>query len=65
MTIGDRIRRMDDEELVQLLVWRSMPSFEFVPGCEDGCDDECGGCALHCPHEKRERAVREWICKQY
>lgn len=65
MTNADRIRQMDEEELVSLLVWRNMPSLVFVPGCDEGCDDECGGCALSCPHEKQERAVRKWLQEEY
>ena len=60
MTNADRIRIMDDEELIDLLVWRRTNTTE-VPECDEGCDDFKGGCANGCPHEKQERAVREWL----
>lgn len=60
MTNADRIRRMNDEELVELLVW-GMTSTTEVPNCDEGCKDFGCGCANDCPHEKQERAVREWL----
>ena len=61
MTNADRIRRMDDEELVDLLVWRSVGTGRFLPDCDEGCEFENMGCALTCPHEQRERAMRKWL----
>lgn len=62
MTNADRIRNMSDDELVSLLVYgvAFYPIIE-VPSCDEGCEDHCAGCANGCPHEKRERAVREWL----
>ena len=63
MTNADRIRQMSNDELVDLLVWRSMPTIDSVPECD--CEDFRDGCALTCPHEKMERNVREWLGKEY
>lgn len=60
MTNADKIRNMTDDELVSLLVW-GMTFTLIVPECDEGCEDFCAGCANNCPHEKRERAVREWL----
>ena len=60
MTNGDRIRMMQNEELVDLLVWGS-----DVPTCDEGCDYFSGGCAKDCPREWREKAVREWLEEEY
>ena len=61
MTHADMIRQMDNDELVNLLVWRSYGYFEYIPECSECCEDYGGGCAVNCPHEKRERAVRNWL----
>ena len=63
MTNAERIRQMSDDELVNLLSWRCMPTMDFVPECD--CEDYRAGCALTCPHEKKERNVREWLGKEY
>lgn len=63
MTNADRIRKMTDEELVDLIQWRTMPDFNSVPDCD--CEDFGSGCALHCPHEKMEKNLREWLGKEY
>lgn len=65
MTNGDRIRAMQNSELVDLLVWGSMGLLRSVPGCDEGCDYFGGGCAIDCPHERRERTVREWLEEEY
>lgn len=65
MTVADKIRQMDDEGLVQLLVWGTEPWGVWeVPTCDEGCEDYACGCAEKCPHEKQERAVREWLKKE-
>ena len=64
MTNGDRIRAMNDEELAKLLVWRTLGLMEFVPSCDAECEHEGGGCALTCPMERRERAVRKWLAEE-
>lgn len=61
MTNADYIRQMNDEELVDLLVWRYLGLRNFLPDCDDGCLYQKSGCALDCPHERRERAIREWL----
>lgn len=63
MTNADMIRNMSDEELVNLLVWRSY-ACGYVPTCDEGCMDFGGGCANDCPHEKQEKAVREWLASE-
>lgn len=63
MTNADMIRNMSDEELVDLLVWRCT-CYGYVPTCDEGCMDFDGGCANDCPHEKREKAVREWLARE-
>ena len=63
MTNADRIRKMTDDELVDLLVWRRVSMMESVPECD--CEDFASGCALTCPHEKMERNVRKWLGKEY
>lgn len=65
MTIGDRIRQMDDDELTELLTWGVCTwSVGEVPNCDEGCEHYGCGCANGCPHERRERAVREWLKKE-
>lgn len=59
MTNADYIRQMSDEELIELLVWGT-----DVPSCDEGCEYESWGCASDCPHERRERAVTEWLSKE-
>lgn len=61
MTNADVIRSMSDDELVDLLVWGTTCSCGNVPTCDNGCKDFDCGCAGDCPHEKQERAVREWL----
>ena len=61
MTRADYIRRMTDDELVKLLVWRKFDFLEYVPDCDEDCEHFKGGCANSCPQERKERAVREWI----
>ena len=61
MTRADYIRQMTDDELVKLLVWRKFDFLEYVPDCDEDCEHFKGGCANSCPHERKERAVREWI----
>lgn len=63
MTNAENIRLMNDEELVDLLVW-GMVNITEVPSCEEGCDDFSFGCAYRCTNEKRERAVREWLQRE-
>lgn len=61
MTKADYIRQMTDDELVKLLVWRKFDILEYVPDCDEDCEHFKGGCANSCPHERKERTVREWI----
>ena len=62
MTNADKIRNMTDDELVSLLVWGiTFNATLEVPSCDEGCEEYCAGCANNCPHEKQERAVREWL----
>lgn len=61
MTNADMIRQMNDDELVELLVWRGYGMTGFLPDCEDGCEDFRNGCANTCPIKKRERAMRKWL----
>ena len=65
MTNGDRIRIMQDDELVDLLVWGSMGLLRSVPTCDKGCEYFGNECARDCPHERREKAVREWLEEEY
>ena len=65
MTNADRIREMTDDELAELLEWRAMPDMGFVPDCDEHCEDYASGCALECPHDRREKNVREWLRKEY
>lgn len=64
MTIADKIRQMTDDDLVDLLVWGYTASLDYVPDCSDGCEHFEGGCAYNCPHDRREKSVREWLGKQ-
>ena len=64
LTNADRIRLMDDDELVDLLEWGRV-GFTSVPGCDEGCEDFGSGCANSCTREKRERCVREWLQSEY
>ncbi len=62
MNNADVIRNMDDEELVDLLVWGSVYSCGIeVPSCDEGCAYFSAGCGVNCPAERRERAVRKWL----
>ena len=62
MNNADVIRNMDDEELVDLLVWGSVYSCGIeVPNCIEGCAYFSAGCGVNCPSERRERAVRKWL----
>lgn len=61
MTNADMIREMNDDQLVELLVWRNYGIYGFLPDCEDDCEDFRGGCANDCSIEKRERAMRRWL----
>lgn len=65
MTNADRIRQMTDNELVDLLVWGYTSALGDVPDCSDECEYFNGGCANNCPHDKREKSVREWLRKEY
>lgn len=65
MTRFDVIRNMTDEELIELLQWRICFSANIeLPDCADGCEDCGSGCALNCPHEKQERALREYLSEE-
>ena len=61
MTNADHIRQMNDEELVKLLVWRSLESYDFLPSCDYGCIYLKAGCGLDCPPKRREQAIRKWL----
>ena len=50
MTLADEIRDMNDEELAEFLVW------EVPDECED-CEHFDAGCALKCPHDRREKRM--------
>ena len=65
MTNAEKIRQMDDDELAGLLVWGRVGLLKSVPSCDSGCDNEELGCAIHCPHEQRECAVRRWLQEEY
>lgn len=60
MTNADKIRQMSDDELVELLEWRTVNCIS-IPECDEGCEWFSSGCAGSCPTERRERAIREWI----
>lgn len=64
MTNADKIRQMTDDELVGLLVWGYSTTLGDVPDCSDGCDHFELGCANNCPHDRREKSVREWLGKE-
>lgn len=61
MKVADKIRGMTDQQLLSLLVWGYEMTIGDVPDCDEGCEDYGSGCANNCPHDKRERAVREWL----
>ena len=63
MTRADVIRQMTDNDLVNLIVWGKFGIFEDIPDCSDDCPDFGGGCAINCPINKREEAVREWLAE--
>ena len=65
MTNADHIRLMGDEELIDLLVWRSYDIGRFVPSCDEGCMDFGQGCAKTCSHEQREASVRKWLGEEW
>lgn len=50
MTNGDRIRKMDDEELSMFL----------------GLNSECATCPAHkaCHHDSCREAFLEWLCEE-
>lgn len=58
---AEYIRQMDDEQLVNLLVWREYRDFRFIPSCDEECLYEQPGCAITCLHDRRERTVRKWL----
>jgi hypothetical protein len=60
MTRAEKIRTLTDDELVDLLVWRTLGLNE-VPECVDECEHFGIGCGLACPHGRKERAVRKWL----
>lgn len=64
MTNADKIRQMNEDELVDLLVWGQV-GYEFYPECDEDCEDFCGGCANTCPKERRERAIRKWLEEEH
>ena len=62
MTNADKIRSLSNDELVKLLTWWEVREENlYIPGCEDGCENFGHGCAINCPIEIQERAVREWL----
>ena len=62
MTNADYIRQMNDEELVDLLVWGYIRlSSNFLPSCDCGCIYLKAGCGLDCPPKRREQAIRKWL----
>lgn len=66
MTNFEMIKQLDFDEMASLLVWGMCYSPDLeVPSCDEGCEDYDCGCAGNCPHEKRERAVRGWLEKEY
>lgn len=65
MTRADVIRELSDDDIVELLVWGCATGYDLnVPTCDEGCSDFDSGCALKCPHEKREKAVRDWLLEE-
>ena len=63
MTNAEVIRTLDEDGLVDLLLWHWMDG-SIVPRCDEGCAHEEYGCALKCPRERREKALREWLRKE-
>lgn len=63
MTNAERIRKMTDDELVDLLEWGLIGN-DTVPNCDEDCKDYCEFCENGCPPHIRERAVREWLKKE-
>lgn len=63
MTNAERIRSMDEDELVDLLLWHWIAG-SHVPRCDEGCAYEEYGCMKKCPKERRERNLREWLNKE-
>lgn len=63
MTNAERIRTLDEDGLVDLLLWHWIYG-THVPRCDEGCAYEGYGCALKCPRERRERNLREWLRKE-
>lgn len=67
MTRFDVIRNMTDDELVELLKWHICFSADIdLPDCADYCEDYSMGaaCGVNCPHEKQERALREYLSEE-
>lgn len=65
VTKADIIRRMSDDDLAELLVWGSAQLGGItLPDCDEGCEFFTGGCAERCPHERRERAMREYLAQE-
>lgn len=62
MTNADKIRNLTNDELVELLFWGKVCVENlYVPSCDDGCENFGTGCAINCPIEIQDRAVREWL----
>lgn len=62
MTNFGKIKELDFEDMVSLFAWGCIPQLGIeVPSCEKGCPDWNAGCANGCPHDKQEKAVREWL----
>lgn len=62
MTNFEKIKELDFENMVSLLVWGRcfFPNLD-VPTCDKDCPDYGGGRANGCPYDKQEIAVREWL----
>lgn len=62
MTNADAIRKMTDDELVDIILWREVPrTMEEIPSCHEECENFGVGCAFNCPRDKKERSIRRWL----
>lgn len=68
MTNGDKIRSMDDEQLISLLChYYRDPYSKSIPDCSDECEHDGveDFCLINCPIDcsmiLTEKALRKWI----
>ena len=64
MTLGDRIRSMNDYEMAEFLEW-DVPDSCSNP--ETGIDYECFnyGCRNTCPHGRRTKNMLKWVQNEW